>query len=174
MPRGKNKKKKGKSTAAKGRNSNYGGNKHRDNRPQSKKAEINDTLARASMLANHQLHQKNNYYEENYIDNHGYNGNYNGGGRRNKKNKNKHHKNNHNHHNGNNGWKKKGGRKSEINQFLDQLRPLGLGIRNAQSDGNCLFRAISDQISGDENNQAKYRGNIVSYMRENSDEFAPF
>ena len=78
MPRGKNKKKKkGQSSAAKGRNSNYGGNRNRGPH-QSKKQEINDTLERASYLANAGLHSKSNHYEENYVDDHGYNNNRNG------------------------------------------------------------------------------------------------
>eukprot|EP01084_Bolivina_argentea_P006905 13041_1 len=91
------------------------------------------------------------------------------------------HRNNHknrknNRNKGKNKWKNKGSYnyKSEINQFLDQLRPLGLGIRNARSDGNCLFRAIADQLNGDENNHAQFRKDIIQYMTDNNEEFAPF
>ena len=91
------------------------------------------------------------------------------------KKKNKH--NSHRKYNNNNNkhkTKQKGRHKSELQQFLDQLRPLGLGIRNAQSDGNCLFRAIADQLCGDENRQNEFRKDIVDYMRLHSEEFAPF
>lgn len=65
-------------------------------------------------------------------------------------------------------------RRSNWKRFFDQLRPLGLEIRNAQSDGNCLFRAISDQMHGTQSYHAKYRLEIVKYMSRNRAEFIPF
>jgi OTU domain-containing protein 3 len=43
-----------------------------------------------------------------------------------------------------------------------------------QSDGNCLFRAIADQIDGDESLHMKYRVLSVEHMRKNPDFFKPF
>ena len=170
---GRKRRNRGQSSAQRGRNPDYrnpGGNRYR-NHQHSNRQQFDDTYAEAQHLAFSNSHNKNNYYDPQYIDDHGHNGNHNGGRRRNKKNN---HRNNNN-NKGKGTWKPKGsGKKSELGQFLDQLRPLGLGIRKAQSDGNCLFRAISDQISGDQNNQAKYRKNIVEYMKANNDEFAPF
>eukprot|EP01083_Nonionella_stella_P293431 997889_1 len=120
---------------------------------------IFDNLEAAEHILNDQYTSKTNNNNKNYNKNN------------NKRNKNNHKQNNNN----NKKWKQhKSNYKSELNQFKDQLRPLGLGIRNARSDGNCLFRAISDQISGDENNQSRFRHQIVLYMREHNDEFAPF
>jgi len=41
-------------------------------------------------------------------------------------------------------------------------------------DGNCLFRAIADQIEGDEKLHHKYRKKAVTYLGENEEFFAPF
>ena len=179
MPRKNKRGKGGKPPGKRGKhpnNNQYIGNGARNGGPsRSKKDQIYDTLNQFQNITHQELHQRNNnhYYDDNTHYN---NQSHNGKGRKGKKNRG-----NYNHQNGKgnnkgNAWKQKGGGrgKSQLNQFFDQLRPLGLGIRNAQSDGNCLFRAISDQISGDENNQASFRKQIVDYMTENSDEFAPF
>lgn len=36
--------------------------------------------------------------------------------------------------------------KQDFNALTEQLRPLGLTIKDVAGDGNCLFRAIADQI----------------------------
>ena len=41
-------------------------------------------------------------------------------------------------------------------------------------DGNCLFRAIADQLEGNEKLHRKYRSDAVEYIRENQEQFAPF
>ena len=63
---------------------------------------------------------------------------------------------------------------SKLHEFLSQLKPLGYSIRMVVSDGNTLFRAISDQLSGNESNHHQYRHEIIEYMRSNSDDFSPF
>lgn len=47
----------------------------------------------------------------------------------------------------------------------------GLGIREIQADGNCLFRAIADQIEGNENQHAVYRGRICQFMLKHEERF---
>ena len=115
----------------------------------SQKESILSTLQQVQDMTKDELHHANGHR----------------GGESGKKRKNKQHQ---------KGNKKRPRGKSELNQFLDQLCPLGLGIRNADGDGNCLFRAIADQISGDQRNNGRFRKDIVHYMKQNSEEFAPF
>lgn len=42
------------------------------------------------------------------------------------------------------------------------------------SDGNCLFRAIADQLEGNEKLHRKYRQDAVDYIQLNKEEYAPF
>ena len=57
-------------------------------------------------------------------------------------------------------------------QFL--TLQIGLALRETTADGNCLFRAISDQLLGFETNHKKVRTETVEYIRTNKDDFAPF
>lgn len=41
-------------------------------------------------------------------------------------------------------------------------------------DGNCLFRAIADQLEGNEKLHRKYREAAVDFITENKEAFAPF
>jgi len=43
-----------------------------------------------------------------------------------------------------------------------------------KGDGNCLFRAFSDQIEGCENNFSFYRKSAIDYMKENDHHFKFF
>jgi len=49
-----------------------------------------------------------------------------------------------------------------------------LSIREVRGDGNCLFRAVSDQIEGNENNHYKYRQLAVDYIERHRESFEPF
>ena len=42
------------------------------------------------------------------------------------------------------------------------------------ADGNCLFRAIADQVSGDDGNHESLRSQTVTHMKSNPDDFSPF
>jgi hypothetical protein len=43
------------------------------------------------------------------------------------------------------------------------------------SDGNCLFRSLSDQLNGDHGNgHAELRTEVCDYMKENKDDFTLF
>lgn len=59
-------------------------------------------------------------------------------------------------------------------KFQDQLEYNNLAMQEVQADGNCLFRAIADQLAGDQNNHDVYRQSIVEYIIKCKDDFAPF
>ncbi|KAG4431728.1 hypothetical protein IFR05_012783 [Cadophora sp. M221] len=54
------------------------------------------------------------------------------------------------------------------------LAGLGLHVVNVRGDGNCLFRAICDQLYGHQNKHEHIRANVVDYMRQNPNNFKPF
>jgi len=59
-------------------------------------------------------------------------------------------------------------------KFKKKLEELGYFIREVGGDGNCLFRSVSEQVEGNEQNFQEYREKCVNYMKENKDVFAPF
>ena len=59
-------------------------------------------------------------------------------------------------------------------KFSAQLAKLGLELRDITGDGNCLFRAISDQIDGNESHHLKYRRETCEFMRANREDFELF
>lgn len=58
--------------------------------------------------------------------------------------------------------------------FAMQLRKLGLALRDIPADGNCLFRALGDQLEGHSRNHYKHRHDIVNYMIDHRKDFEPF
>ena len=62
----------------------------------------------------------------------------------------------------------------DIKKFKEQLSPLCLKVKEMGGDGNCFFRAIADQITGDENKHMEYRLHAVNYIRANKDMYVPF
>ncbi|XP_062449063.1 OTU domain-containing protein 3 [Rhea pennata] len=55
-----------------------------------------------------------------------------------------------------------------------QLRALGLKLREVPGDGNCLFRALGDQLEGHSRNHLKHRQETVDYMIKQREDFEPF
>ncbi|XP_042336269.1 OTU domain-containing protein 3 isoform X2 [Sceloporus undulatus] len=55
-----------------------------------------------------------------------------------------------------------------------QLQALGLRLREVPGDGNCLFRALGDQLEGHSRNHLKYRQETVDYMIRRREDFEPF
>ncbi|KAJ6656753.1 hypothetical protein lerEdw1_003084 [Lerista edwardsae] len=55
-----------------------------------------------------------------------------------------------------------------------QLQALGLRLREVPGDGNCLFRALGDQLEGHSRNHLKYRQETVDYMINRREDFEPF
>jgi len=45
--------------------------------------------------------------------------------------------------------------------FGAQLAVMGLKIREVIGDGNCLFRALADQLDGDDNAHRRHRQDVV-------------
>lgn len=39
---------------------------------------------------------------------------------------------------------------------------------------NCLFRALADQLNGDNKVHGRHRKDVVEYMKNHKDDFAPF
>ncbi|KAM4652676.1 OTU domain-containing protein 3 [Discoglossus pictus] len=62
----------------------------------------------------------------------------------------------------------------EFVSFANQLQVLGLRLREVPGDGNCLFRALGDQIEGHSRNHLKHRQETVDYMVQHRDDFEPF
>ncbi|XP_072283340.1 OTU domain-containing protein 3 isoform X2 [Pyxicephalus adspersus] len=62
----------------------------------------------------------------------------------------------------------------EFVSFTNQLQVLGLRLREVPGDGNCLFRALGDQLEGHSRNHLKHRQEIVDYMIKHRDDFEPF
>ncbi|NXD15028.1 OTUD3 protein, partial [Nothocercus nigrocapillus] len=55
-----------------------------------------------------------------------------------------------------------------------QLQALGLKLREVPGDGNCLFRALGDQLEGHSRNHLKHRQETVDYMIKQREDFEPF
>ncbi|GAV80931.1 OTU domain-containing protein [Cephalotus follicularis] len=69
---------------------------------------------------------------------------------------------------------KKQGKQADISQFRAQLDALGLKIIQVTADGNCFFRALADQLEGDEDEHGKYRSMVVQYIAKKREMFEPF
>ena len=48
-------------------------------------------------------------------------------------------------------------------KFKKHLESLGYFIREVRGDGNCLFRSVSEQMEGNENNYKEYREKCINY-----------
>ena len=66
------------------------------------------------------------------------------------------------------GWQK------YFEEFQNALAPQALIIRDVDGDGNCLFRAVADQIGGNEDNHRHYRKIALRHIRENSKLYSNF
>ncbi|KYO24546.1 OTU domain-containing protein 3 isoform A [Alligator mississippiensis] len=55
-----------------------------------------------------------------------------------------------------------------------KLQALGLRLREVPGDGNCLFRALGDQLEGHSRNHLKHRQETVDYMIKQREDFEPF
>ncbi|XP_061457495.1 OTU domain-containing protein 3 isoform X2 [Rhineura floridana] len=55
-----------------------------------------------------------------------------------------------------------------------QLQTLGLRLREVPGDGNCLFRALGDQLEGHSRDHLKHRQETVDYMIKQREDFEPF
>lgn len=62
----------------------------------------------------------------------------------------------------------------DIEAFSDFLRPAGLAIRDVSNDGNCFFRAVSDQFYGSEDYHMKLRERACDYLLLHQDHYKHF
>ncbi|QCD81608.1 OTU domain-containing protein 3 isoform X2 [Vigna unguiculata] len=69
---------------------------------------------------------------------------------------------------------KKLGKQADTSQFRTQLDALGLRIVEVTADGNCFFRALADQLEGNEEEHKKYRSMVVKHILDNREMFEPF
>ncbi|CAJ1942853.1 unnamed protein product [Sphenostylis stenocarpa] len=69
---------------------------------------------------------------------------------------------------------KKLGKQGDTLQFRTQLDALGLRIVEVTADGNCFFRALADQLEGNEEEHRKYRSLVVKHILDNREMFEPF
>ncbi|PIN02127.1 OTU (ovarian tumor)-like cysteine protease [Handroanthus impetiginosus] len=69
---------------------------------------------------------------------------------------------------------KKSGKQADISEFRAQLDGLGLKISEVTADGNCFFRALADQLDGNEDEHEKYRNMVVQFIKNNREMFEPF
>lgn len=59
-------------------------------------------------------------------------------------------------------------------RFEKKMKKKGLMIKKMREDGACLFRAIADQVYGDQDMHSSVRKNCMDYVALNEDAFAPF
>ncbi|VDD75369.1 unnamed protein product [Mesocestoides corti] len=62
----------------------------------------------------------------------------------------------------------------DTQKFRDELSKMGLCLREVPADGNCLFSAFSDQLTGTFSKHAELRAQAVEFLRENRKEMRPF
>eukprot|EP00092_Neocalanus_flemingeri_P108260 GFUD01139018.1.p1 GENE.GFUD01139018.1~~GFUD01139018.1.p1 ORF type:complete len:370 (-),score=101.80 GFUD01139018.1:362-1471(-) len=66
---------------------------------------------------------------------------------------------------------------NDFDDFLslnNQLGTMGLSLKQIPGDGNCLFRALGDQLDGNAGDHLHHRTNAVNYMRQHREDFEPF
>lgn len=59
-------------------------------------------------------------------------------------------------------------------RFEKKMKKKGLMIKKMREDGACLFRAIADQVYGDQDMHSSVRKHCMDYIARNEDAFAPF
>jgi len=62
----------------------------------------------------------------------------------------------------------------DVPKMKVQLESLGLVLKEVEGDGNCLFRALSDQLFGHPEKHKQLRREVVTYMRNHREDFEPF
>ncbi|XP_012681656.1 OTU domain-containing protein 3 [Clupea harengus] len=62
----------------------------------------------------------------------------------------------------------------EFVSFSNQLQALGLKLREVPGDGNCLFRALGDQLEGHSRSHLRLRQETVQYISDHRHDFEPF
>ncbi|XP_061075121.1 OTU domain-containing protein 3-like isoform X2 [Conger conger] len=76
-----------------------------------------------------------------------------------------------------NDWKNRPQGEEVGNEFVsltNQLQALRLKVREVPGDGNCLFRALGDQLEGHSRGHLRLRQETVQYMQAHRQDFEPF
>ena len=60
--------------------------------------------------------------------------------------------------------------KNDVANSKLHLKQIGLELKEIKGDGNCLFRAISDQLFGNEDHHMDLRQKAVEFIKNNQDE----
>jgi len=68
----------------------------------------------------------------------------------------------------------RGGSVPDFSGLQTQLNQMGLYITDMEPDGNCMFRAVSEQLETSELNHPIYRAIAVTYLRQHKEIFAHF
>lgn len=63
---------------------------------------------------------------------------------------------------------------ADLERVAKGLKRYGLAVRDVRRDGNCFFRAVSDQMYGTEEHHAYLRDLCCDYMEKHEDDLAPF
>ncbi|KAI3647429.1 hypothetical protein MP228_007650 [Amoeboaphelidium protococcarum] len=74
------------------------------------------------------------------------------------------------------GGKRRGHRQEIFNEgeLESSLQKNGLRLQQIKGDGNCLFRALSDQLHGSEDRHVEIRQMVCDYIDKHRDDFVPF
>ena len=59
-------------------------------------------------------------------------------------------------------------------KFTQQLERLGLHIRDMRGDGNCMFRAVADQLYSQEHRHDEVRRELCDFVESKRTDFEPF
>lgn len=62
----------------------------------------------------------------------------------------------------------------DLTRFQRQLRPQRLYVRDVAGDGNCMFRALSDQLHDRADEHVQTREDVVRFIEAHRDDFEPF
>ena len=58
---------------------------------------------------------------------------------------------------------------TDMIKFKKQLARYGLKVNEIDADGNCLFRALSDQLKGNEMHHSELRQECAEYIEANKE-----
>eukprot|EP01102_Stenamoeba_stenopodia_P009749 TRINITY_DN2887_c0_g1_i1.p1 TRINITY_DN2887_c0_g1~~TRINITY_DN2887_c0_g1_i1.p1 ORF type:complete len:458 (+),score=135.73 TRINITY_DN2887_c0_g1_i1:165-1538(+) len=64
--------------------------------------------------------------------------------------------------------------RKDLQRFKEQLHATGFDLKEIPGDGNCLFRALGDQVEGAQDKHEHYRARVVSFIKDNREQFEPF
>ncbi|GAB4817133.1 hypothetical protein N2152v2_004179 [Parachlorella kessleri] len=61
-----------------------------------------------------------------------------------------------------------------MDDLEQDLAAVGLRVKNVSADGNCFFRALSDQLHGNEASHGQLRAKVMAHVEANSEQYEPF